>query len=230
MGFKNLKRLVPIKLKLSVKAAVQEYRFRRAVTRIAALSPGQTPSRRMLTDLSIAWGNEGYAANIDYLEEVAGRAATTFGPILECGTGVTTILLGLLAGKRGVEIWSLEHSPEWQKRVIAALQHNEIPQVSVHLAPLRAYEGFSWYDPPLENMPGQFRFVVCDGPPAATPGGRYGLFPVLGKRLPPDVLILLDDANRSGELELLDQWSLEADVKVAFNEKPSGTFALVTRR
>jgi hypothetical protein len=34
----------------------------------------------------------------DYLEEVIDRAARTSGPILECGSGLTSLLLGLYAG------------------------------------------------------------------------------------------------------------------------------------
>src|SRR3954468_15119756 len=111
--FKPLKRLVPASVKSKVNKAILDSKFRSAIREIASLSEGQSPSREMLTRLQAGWGNEGFAARTDYLEEVARRAVETPGPVLECGSGLTSILLGFLAGRRGVETWSLEHFPEW---------------------------------------------------------------------------------------------------------------------
>ena len=48
--------------------------------------------------------------------------STTKGPMLECGSGVTTILMGILCGRRNVEVWSLEHFGEWRDRVSETLK------------------------------------------------------------------------------------------------------------
>ncbi len=226
---RTLKRLVPARLKRAAKEALLERTFGRALRQVAALPLGEVPSRRLLEELQVGWGNEGFAARSDYLEEVARRAASVEGPILECGSGLTTMLLGLLAGRRGIETWSLEHIPQWHARVTATLERYRIPKVRVCLAPLRDYEGFSWYDPPLAEMPGDFRLVVCDGPPGATLGGRYGLLPVMGERLNAGSLVMLDDANREGETEVLNRWSSETPMSVAMRETSTGAFALVTR-
>ena len=44
---------------------------------------------------------------------------------------------------------------------------------------------FVWYDVPKDVWPAEFRLVVCDGPPGDMKGGRYGLLPLVGARLPP---------------------------------------------
>lgn len=226
---RKLKRLVPARLKRAAKAALLERTFGRALRQVAALPLGEAPSRQLLEELQIGWGNEGFAARSDYLEEVAARAANVKGPILECGSGLTTMLLGLLAGRRGVETWSLEHIPQWHARVTATLERHHIPKVRVCLAPLRDYEGFSWYDPPLAEMPLDFHLVVCDGPPGATLGGRYGLLPVMNERLSAGSLVMLDDANREGEAEVLERWSSETQLSIDMRETSTGAFALVTR-
>ena len=181
----------------------------------------------MLSALSVAWGNPEYAAKLDYLEEVATRAATTTGPILECGSGLTTILIGLLAGRRGVEVWSLEHWPDWHTRVTNVLKRNRIPNVEVCFAPIREFDGFSWYDPPLAKMPRRFSLVICDGPPASMPGGRYGLFPLLRDRFSTGTLILLDDAHRPSEQEVLDRWSAEGNPGVRLQSGAVDTVAVL---
>lgn len=228
-GFGPVKKLVPAGVKRAARQALLEQALRRAVRRVAALAEGQVPSRGLLADLLTAWSNDGFAADLDYLEEVARRAATVEGPVLECGSGLTTLLAGMLAGRRGFETWALEHHPEWHARVAAALEEHSVPRARVALAPLRSYGGFSWYDPPLAEMPEAFRLVVCDGPPWTTPGGRYGLLPVMHGRLPAGSLILLDDANRPEEREALRRWSGEYGVTFEMRETGEGAYAVAAR-
>ena len=97
-------------------------------------------------------------------------------------------------------------------------------------SPLRDYGAFSWYDPPLQELPDNFRLVVCDGPPGMTKGGRYGLLPVFGSRLPQGTVIVLDDADRPSEVELLNRWKDEGDLAVEIFNKPAGTFATLVKR
>lgn len=226
----SLKRLVPKRIKRAAKEALLARTFQRAVKQIMSLPTGQVPERDVLNDLLVGWGNDGMAADLDYVEEVAKWAAQTEGPVLECGSGLTTIILGLLAGRRGVSTWSLEHHPEWHTHVNATLQRHHISNVNVCLSPLRSYGEFSWYELPSDGLPEEFRLVICDGPPESTPGGRYGLLPVLGPRLSKGTIILLDDANRASETEALKRWEAEAGVQIAMQEMSTGAFALVTCR
>ncbi|HEY8205740.1 MAG TPA: hypothetical protein VIF81_13490 [Pyrinomonadaceae bacterium] len=224
---RQIKQLVPLSVKHNVKEALQERRLRRALRGISDLPEGQQPSRELLFELQAGWRNDSFAARFDYLEEVIKRARETSGPILECGSGLSTLLLGLFAGRRGVQTWSLEHLPEWHARVTKAIHRHQIPGVNVCLAPLREYGEFDWYDLPREAMPDSFSLIVCDGPPGMTRGGRYGLMPVLEKRIGANTLILLDDADREDETAILRRWSLETNVKVNLRATPTGSFALV---
>ena len=225
--FGPLKRLVPAPLKRAARAALLDRTFRNAIRRVADLRLGVVPPRELLNDLLVGWGNEGFAAQTDYLEEVSRQAARTSGPVLECGSGLTTIMLGLLAGRRGIQTWSLEHFAEWQARVTSALERFEIPNVQICAAPLRSYGEFAWYDPPLAEMPKEFHLVICDGPPGSTAGGRYGLLPVMGERLRAGSVILLDDATRPGEVEVMQRWASETKLRVS--SPPENKFAVITR-
>jgi len=224
----RVKRLVPAGVKSAVRDALRERQFSRAVRRVAGLPAGERPSREMLAELQAGWGNEGFAARTDYLEEVAARALETRGHVLECGSGLTSILLGLLAGRRGFDTWSLEHFGEWRERVAASLARNKVGGVRVCDAPLKSYGGFAWYDPPKDEMPSEFGLVICDGPPGSTEGGRYGLLPVLGSRLAAGAIVLLDDAEREGEADVLDRWAREARMSAEMRDTPTGAFAVVT--
>ncbi|HLA11563.1 MAG TPA: hypothetical protein VJ023_13330 [Pyrinomonadaceae bacterium] len=226
----NVKKWLPKWLKQPVKKALLRHRLSEAIRTIGNLNDGQVPSRQSLSELIAGWSNEGYAANLEYLEEVAKNSVRTRGPILECGTGATTILLGILCARRKIEVWSLEHSPEWQEHVTKALARNGVSGVHVCLSPLVEYGEFVWYDPPLAKMPKEFSLVVCDGPPGTTKGGRYGLLPVLGGRIPPDSIILLDDAGRPSEVEVIKQWESEVGFETDVIKRQGGEFAVMRRR
>jgi hypothetical protein len=195
---------------------------------MAKLPAGESPSRQQLTDLITGWSNDGFAANLEYLEAVAEHALKTKGPVLECGSGVTTILMGILCGKRNVDVWSLEHYDEWRQRVSGVLADNGIAGAKVCAAPLVEYGEFVWYDPPLAQMPESFSLVICDGPPGATKGGRYGLLPVLGDRLQ-GATILLDDAGRPDEAALIKRWENEARFETEIRGSRERAFAVMQR-
>ena len=60
----------------------------------------------------------------------------------------------------------------------------------------------------MKLMP-EFSLVICDGPPASTPGGRYGLLPVMRDKLKAGATILLDDAVREEEQVIANRWAAE---------------------
>ena len=192
------------------KTRIREYGFRHALGKILSLSPGEFPSRRVIRQLWFGWGNQSYSAHPEYLEEIVRRSATTSGPVLECGSGLSTLLLGLFAARRGLQVWSLEHDPKWYEQTATPLRRCRIEGVGLVLAPLRSYGEFSWYDVPLEEMPLWFSMIVCDGPPQkTTPGDRYGLLPVMRDHLGPGSVILLDDVLTQEPDPVLSRWLQE---------------------
>ncbi|MGH9956799.1 MAG: hypothetical protein ACREBC_06670 [Pyrinomonadaceae bacterium] len=225
----DVKKWVPKWLKQPVKRLLLQRQLQGAIQNIRNLPVGQIPSRNQLSELIAGWSNEGYAANMEYLESVAKNCVSAQGPILECGSGVTTILLGILCGQRHIEVWSLEHFDEWRDRVSGALKRNGISGVHVCSSPLIEYGEFIWYSPPLAQMPKEFSLVICDGPPGTTKGGRYGLLPVMGNRIPPGATILLDDAGRPGEVELISQWETDARFETDIIEGQGHGFAVLRR-
>jgi hypothetical protein len=204
------KAALPPRAREYLRARHRDLVFRRAMRRYltdpeAAIAPGST----VMSDLVYGWGNDFWSALEEYLTACVRAAMRADGPILECGSGLTSIVVGAIAQRAGTTMWSLEHNPEWGRRVQDRLTRYRIDAVRLSSAPLKDYRGFTWYDPPLDRMPDRFAFVVCDGPPGMTRGGRYGLAPVMGDRLKPGCVILLDDASRQEEREIAERWEAE---------------------
>ena len=218
-----LKLVVPAKVRASLKNAYRERIFRRGMRKFLR-DPERSiaPGSRVLNDLIYGWGNEAWSALDDYLIGCVKRALEVDGPILECGSGLSTVLVGAVAKSRGLKVWALEHEPNWAEKVRHCLDDYRINSVTLIAKPLRDFGEYAWYDPPLDTMPDSFRFVICDGPPGVTKGGRYGLVPVMSGRLKQGCTIFLDDATREQEQEIARRWEgqLNASSELIGEAKP----------
>ncbi|MDA0989212.1 MAG: class I SAM-dependent methyltransferase [Verrucomicrobia bacterium] len=166
------------------------------------------PSVSLLTLLAVAWGNPGYAATVRLLRRIArNMQSADRDAVLECGSGGSTLLLGLLAEKHDRKVLSLEHDAAWALHMQRLLASFGIRSVTVFCAPLQDYGDFAWYQIPPAVSAGSYSFVVCDGPPQKTNGGRLGLLPLMADRLTKPCVILLDDTHRKMERDIVMQWN-----------------------
>lgn len=225
---RSIKRALPRRLKAAAKEGLRELSFLRYMNQ-AVRSPSLLDDTAFLTDISEAWGNTDYSADVSFLIEALGRMRTgRRGSVLECGSGISTILMGLsMPPSSGDEIWTLENDEWWLARVAHVTQRYQLRNVRLVHAPLQSYGGYTWYAPPLQRMP-QFHLVICDGPTGTTPGGRYGLLPVMAKHLADDAVVLLDDADTAIGRDVLARWHDEGQARVELRAGPAGVFAIVT--
>jgi predicted O-methyltransferase YrrM len=218
-----VKSVIPAGVRQYSRECYRDFVFRRGMRRFqhdpAACTDSNHPA---LADLIYGWANEGWSAMSEYLVASIAHALKTPGPSLECGSGLSTILMGAIAKKRGYRHWALEHHPAWADRVRSFLVRYGIDSVELSVKPLRDYGEYAWYDPPLASMPDRFALILCDGPPGDTKEGRYGLAPVLRERMKPGCVILLDDAERPEEQAAARRWEAElgSPFKMVGHEKP----------
>lgn len=204
-----IKRVFPNSFKKKIKSLNRDRQLGLAIRQLTLASENGTPTPDVLAGLERAWGEDGFRAVGGYLEEVARFATEARGPVLEIGSGLTTLMLGVLVGRRGLPVWTLEHHPEYYSYNEAILKRLNLPNVHLTFAPLRDYGEYSWYDPPLEALPRDFELVIADGPPGDIEGGRFGLLPVMRSHFAPGVVVLLDDAEREREKAVLEKWKGE---------------------
>ena len=148
---------------------------------------------------------------------------------VECGSGLSTVVLGIYAEALGRRWWALEQHPPWRRRVERALDRLDLAAARAVDAPLVDHADYRWYRVP-DVLPERIDFVLCDGPPADREEARlarYGLVPTLGDRFADAVTILLDDASRPGERAVLERWE---DLGLRWTPgEASRQFAVVTR-
>jgi hypothetical protein len=204
---KSLKLLVPEAPRSALRWAHRRWKLNRSIRRFARRASQGVLARECLADLAYGWGNEAWSASPEYTEAYCREALSARGPILECGSGLSTILVGALTRGRGIEVHALEHLEPWADRVRSVLERLNLDHVQVHGSVLRDHGDFYWYEVPdglTRTCP--FHLVICDGPPGDVHGGRYGLLPVMSRQLAPGCVILLDDMERPAEQATLERW------------------------
>lgn len=98
------------------------------------------------------------------------------GPVLEIGSGLTTIIMAMA----GAEIHTIEHDLRWLRITRDRLARYGLSNVTLHYAPLKEYPDCVWHEVP-EGLP-DFSLVLCDGPPRNT-ADRTALWRFLGDKI-----------------------------------------------
>jgi hypothetical protein len=160
---------------------------------------------------SLAFGD--FAIDADFAKVVLGELARGPRRVLECGSGVSTLLQASYFEARGEgTVVSLDHDEHWARQTrsmlaTAGLSH----RARVIDAPLtrQLIKGteVSWYDvSTLEKGEEPFDLLVVDGPPTSSDLSRWPVVQALWDHLAPDVTILLDDGRRKSEARTAQRW------------------------
>jgi hypothetical protein len=154
--------------------------------------------------------------------------------VVEMGSGVSTIVLARLMRQLEGRITALEHLPGWAGWVRRQLQREGLGSHAAVLdAPLephpRSLDGAPWYSEAAiaELPPAPVELLLVDGPPGYGEGmerSRYPALPALASRLAPGALVILDDACRQGEREILEAW--ERELPFAFERREAERIAI----
>lgn len=235
-----LKSKIPRSLKRAVRQAVLDPLERRVKDRrlrqaVRAFRSNHAPDRNFIEQFRRAWGNESFSADVTYVSEVVSRVGKCSAPILECGSGLTTLAAALVGEKRDVRVWSLEQDEDWVDFVSQRLKKNNIRNVEIRYAPLKDYGDFVWYDVENLDLPEYFELVVCDGPAVFEHWGdsqylwRYGVLPVLEKRGISVGEILLDDATEPRAENLLNRWRRDFGMNHRMIQTTDGDCAVLNR-
>jgi predicted O-methyltransferase YrrM len=154
--------------------------------------------------------------------------------IVELGSGSSTIVMGYAVEQQGAgRIISLDHSAQYGAETRRDLARHALQDwTEVHRAPLTSIEQngetWTWYDLSALEDDISIDMLLVDGPPHETGAmARYPALPALYEYLSEDAVVVLDDAYRSEEKEILDRWMQDYDdFELDIRESPKGTAVL----
>jgi len=138
--------------------------------------------------------------------------------IVELGSGLSTIISGYALKKAGKgKIISFENEEKWANITKEDIKkHNLGRFCKVILASLKKVRiknnDWDWYDEKKFDKISKIDLLIVDGPFHGDKGRkdiRYPALPLLYKKLSKNAVILIDDALRKGEKEIIEKWLKE---------------------
>ena len=148
-----------------------------------------------------------WGATPDVLAAAVAMARNAEGPILEVGSGLSTVLMA--AANPDAMVWCLEHDAQFAARL--EQMAGEAGVTNIMLVECSLADG--WYDISDEDLPFRFAFALVDGPPRAI-SDRMRFFDALGDRTD---LVICDDADDPGYLDKITVWA-EAQGRTVRND------------
>jgi hypothetical protein len=130
--------------------------------------------------------------------------------IVECGSGVSTVLLArLLRERQSGALVAVEHDRHWAEVIQSQLERERLSSIAqVIYAPLQGEA--SWYGlAGRDEIPDQVDLLIVDGPPAFEPrlgASRAPALPWFSEHLVADAAVVLDDIDRPGEQAVITRW------------------------
>jgi hypothetical protein len=204
-------------------------RLRYGVARLRRMSSSEELSLPLMEELERAWGNPGYSGDPGFLVTIARYAWNSPGPFLDCGSGLSTLVLAVVAERRGTVVFALEQDEGWHRDLGRDLARLGIGNVHLWYAPLRVFDSFVWYDLGGRALPAELPFVACDGPavhrapwtPELYQAWRVGAPIVLRQEGVGFGRIVLDDASDARAPGLVQRWK-SLGLSVVEVETPTG--------
>lgn len=138
--------------------------------------------------------------------------------ILELGAGKSTLISAYCLQELGSgHVYALDHQEQFASITRENIARQALSDYAIILyAPLKEYvlseQNYLWYD--LDALPDDMviDFLLIDGPPQAENVEslvRYPALPLLYDRLAENALIILDDADRWAETQIVEKWLAE---------------------
>lgn len=153
-------------------------------------------------------------AGLLYLADSIERMNARF--VVECGSGTSTLWMAMAMRQNGRgRVLALEHQESYAAKTRAVLEaHGLAEWAEVCVCPLvdvaTPRGTFSWYDLDHVSLPETIDILLIDGPPGTTGRhARYPAMPLLAPMLSEECLVVVDDADRHDEQEVLTLWAEE---------------------
>lgn len=144
--------------------------------------------------------NNDFSALEDVLMICALAARQANGPIIETGSGLTSIVM---AAATEQDVYVLEHDPLWAAQFEQMVAQAQLPRQNIKLCQCGFDYGQAWYDlSDFPDLPNHFALGLNDGPPR-TIGARMGFFERFGKITD---TIIVDDADDDIYAAKMEDW------------------------
>jgi hypothetical protein len=156
---------------------------------------------------AIRYDDNKFGAQEDVLALAVGFAAQADGPIIETGSGLTTVLM---AAATEHTVYCLEHHPGYAQRLRVMAAEAGTGNIGLCVCSIKD----RWYDLDGKTLPDRFAFGLNDGPPRLL-GDRARFFEIFGDRVG---AMVCDDADDDSYRAYMTTWCIDRKLRGTFVE------------
>lgn len=171
--------------------------------------------KRIFPELAFFPPTRGWSGSPDFLLKLV-ELVVSESPkyVVEFGSGVSSIVLGAAMQKfSNGKVDSFDHEEVYCNKTSRFLEVNGLQNiVNISHSRLVSYsfdgENWDWYDKlQIDKIEGEIDLLVVDGPPRFLQDkSRFLALPILFDRLSEKSTVVLDDANRENEKQVIEDW------------------------
>lgn len=171
--------------------------------------------KRIFPDLAFVPSSRGWAGSPDFLLKIV-ELVICESPkyVVELGSGTSSVVLGAAMQKfSNGKVASFDHEQNFTIKSNRFLEVNDLSEiVKVTYSPLMNYDldgtEWQWYsEREINNIENMIDLLVVDGPPIfLQEKSRFLALPMLFDKLSTNSTIVLDDANRENEKQVVEDW------------------------
>jgi hypothetical protein len=195
----------------------RQFRLDRAIRAARASNPGPLPDI-LVSEICETWGDAQLNGADGFMSACLDVASRVTGPILQCGAGLSTLLLGLTAERSNVHLWTLEHHAHAANSARSWLHQYEIANAHVISAPADLMEDCVGYVVDANRLPANLGLVICEGS-SAVPASARSILSRVGDRLDPNGIVLVHHVKRRRDAEFLAQWAKSRNASMVLKGK-----------
>lgn len=186
-------------------------------------------SEEVFNNLWRGYGNP-FAAGAPMCKQLYEEVPKVQGDILECGSGLTTLVMAAAVQRTGQTIHTLEHDYEWFRRMRGMIQQYAMRPVKLYYVPIEEHKldgvTIPWYEI-REELPKEFGLVVVDGPQRSI--SRKGLFELIGDRIE-KADWYVDDVDDKSQVAMLEKYSQgQRNIERLGGPRPLREYAVVKK-
>ena len=136
--------------------------------------------------------------------------------VVEFGSGTSTVIASYCLEQIGRgTLLSLDHDKRYAEVTCAQLREHRLDAIAhvryAPLCPVTLPAGtWQWYDTSTVSLPRSIDLLIVDGPPMGVGAlARYPALPMFYERLSESAIVVVDDASRPDEQEMVKRWLKE---------------------
>jgi hypothetical protein len=200
---------------------------------VKALKSGNSAAAtdRLVADLFAYWGDPLQQSDERFLRSCLAEAQAAEGPILQCGTSLTTLVLGAICDQseqNKKQLWCLEHDSHWSNLMRSWLTEYQVRSAHVIHSRARMFDNYVWYSLDPDRLAKRYSLIICDGC-RETAQGAIGTITRLHKRIADKFVILIRNVKSTPDLKYLASWAKTHDASCVLVDKKEGFVKIASK-